>query len=859
MRALMSQPALATEPDTLWSRLRPWLPVMVVIVVLALVALAVRALFNEISYVDVVEAMRNTTPGQIVLALLCTSASYLTLMGYDWSGLRYAGARVPPRTIALASFVGYALGNTVGLGALTGGAVRMRIYSAAGLAPLQVGQVVAFIVAAFGFGVSFVGALGLLWGAGEVSGVTHVPAWLLETLAGLIVFSSFAFFAVCARRRELNIFGMHLRLPTPALAATQLLVSAVDIGFSAATLWFLLPASGEGFFTFVAFYSIAVALGVLSHVPGGLGVFEAVILLAYGGRVPLEQVAGALVLYRAVYYLVPLALATLLLAYYELRKTVVPRVGRATAELSPMFLSVFTFFVGSMLLISGATPATDEATELLSLNVPIQIVEASHFLGSIAGLMLLFVARGLLNRLDAAWWAAVFLAILSFVLALPKGIAVTEMGVIAFQVVALLAGRKEFDRRASLFSHPLSPGWLLTVAAVILASAWIMFFVYQDIDYEDQLWWQFEFDGHAPRSLRATLAVVVLSLGYATWQGFRPAQRIFTRPTDQELGRAVAVVRGQAYADTCLALVGDKSFLFSASGNSFIMFSRRGRTWVALYDPIGPFDEAAELIWRFVELAAESGARPAFYQARAGYLPLYVDAGLQPFKLGEEALVPLRDFTVKGSARSHLRAALNKGEREGLSLEIVPASAVEPLLPELERISDDWLQQHNTREKSFSLGAFDRDYLKRLPLALVRRSGTPVAFANLQCTELKREASVDLMRYQADAPKGAMDYLFVKLMLHFQAEGYESFGLGMAPLSGLAAHPLAPRWQRLGRLVFQHGEHFYNFQGLRGFKEKFEPVWEPRYLCSTGGIAPLLALADIASLTSRGLAGVLVK
>jgi phosphatidylglycerol lysyltransferase len=82
--------------------------------------------------------------------------------------------------------------------------------------------------------------------------------------------------------------------------------------------------------------------------------------------------------------------------------------------------------------------------------------------------------------------------------------------------------------------------------------------------------------------------------------------------------------------------------------------------------------------------------------------------------------------------------------------------------------------------------------------------------------------------------------------------GFERFGLGMAPLSGMAEHPLASRWHRLGRLVFAHGEYFYNFQGLRAFKEKFDPVWEPRYLASPGGVAPLLVLADVAILISGG-------
>lgn len=848
-----------SRPTTLWSRIRLWLPELVILALLALVGFAIRAVLREVSYDDVVEAVRATPRMQIFYALLATAASYVTLMGYDVSALRYIGAKVSARTLALASFCGYALGNTVGMGALTGGAVRLRVYGSAGLDTAQIGRLIGFIISAFGLGISFVGAVGLLWGAHEVSSVVHLPAVALEIIAGTIVFATLAFIALCAGSRELALPGFKLRLPKAQLALFQLLISAADILFAGAVLWLLMPPTQQGFVTFIAFYSIALALGVISHVPGGLGVFEATLMLAYGSRAPMEQIAGALVLYRVIYFVLPLALAMLLMAFHEMRAGVGARVGRAAAQLSPMFLSVFTLIVGSMLLISGVTPFTDEATELLSLHVPLQVVEASHFLGSIAGLMLLFVARGLLNRLDAAWWAAVLLAVLSFILALPKGIAVTEMSVIAFQVLALLAGRKAFDRRASLLAQPLSQGWLLLVTAVIAASAWLFFFVYQDIDYNDELWWQFAFDAHAPRSLRATLAVVVLALGYAAWQAFRPAQGRVSVPARDLIAKASAVIQAQPNSDACLALMGDKDFMFSASGRSFIMYGKRSRTWVSLYDPVGPREEHEELVWRFVELAAEHGGRPAFYQVGADDLSLYVDAGLRPLKLGEEACVLLKDFSTKGSSRQHLRTAINKGEREGLTLEVIPPAEVWRLVPDLQRISNDWLDSHNTREKSFSLGSFSPDYLKSLPLALVRKAGVPVAFANIGCTGLKQEVRIDLMRYSRDAPKGTMDYLFVKLILHYQAEGYAAVALGMAPFSGLADHRLAPRWHRLGRLIFSHGEHFYNFQGLRKFKEKFDPVWEPRYLCAPGGLNTLLALLDIAQLTSGSFKGVFGK
>ena len=180
-------------------------------------------------------------------------------------------------------------------------------------------------------------------------------------------------------------------------------------------------------------------------------------------------------------------------------------------------------------------------------------------------------------------------------------------------------------------------------------------------------------------------------------------------------------------------------------------------------------------------------------------------------------------------------------------------------MDEVRRVSDDWLAHKQVSEKGFSLGFFDPDYLLRFPLAAIEQEGRILAFANLWPGPGKEELSLDLMRFVETDVKGLIDGLFVQVLLWGKEQGYRWFSLGMAPLSGFEHHPLAPLWNRLGALLFRYGEHFYNFQGLREFKEKFDPVWEPRYLASPGGLAAPIVLTRVASLVSGGMRGVLVK
>ena len=330
-------------------------------------------------------------------------------------------------------------------------------------------------------------------------------------------------------------------------------------------------------------------------------------------------------------------------------------------------------------------------------------------------------------------------------------------------------------------------------------------------------------------------------------------------PTSDDLARAETILGGEPTTMGNLALLGDKRLLFAEEGRAFLMYGVEGRSWVALGDPIGNPRDRAELAWRFRELSDRHDCHTVFYQVGTANLPLYVDLGLMLTKLGEEAHVPLADFSLAGGARKALRQTVHRLADDGWTFRMAPREEVAARMEELRAISDAWLGEKHTREKGFSLGFFAPDYLRRFPAALVERRGTVAAFANVWCGAAHAELSIDLMRYHPDEPNGLMDFLFVSLFAWGKAEGYRTFNLGTAPLSGLPDHALGPLWNRLGNLVFRQGEHFYNFRGLRAYKAKFEPVWTPRYLASPGGLAFPRVLANVAGLVSGGLRGVLMK
>jgi len=404
----------------------------------------------------------------------------------------------------------------------------------------------------------------------------------------------------------------------------------------------------------------------------------------------------------------------------------------------------------------------------------------------------------------------------------------------------------------------VTPGWLLSAAALVLGAGLLGLWSFRHVDYAGQPFWKAMIDRDMARSIRAWVGAAVALLAYGVWRLAATAAtpRVIgeTDPDFQKV-RSVLATAEDAEPGSNLALLGDKRFLFSVSGDSFLMFGVRGRSWLALGGPVGRRDERLELLWRFRELADAHAARPGIYSISADNLPDVVELGFSIQKVGESAAVPLDSFRIEGRRRGNLRRAWRKAGEDGASFQVLAPQDVSDHLPELAAISEDWLATHSGGEKGFSMGGFNPGYLCEFPVAVVRWEGRIIAFANLWTTATRSSFSMDLMRYVDTGPKNIMDYLFVELIEWGRAEGYQAFEFGMAPLAGLEDRPLAPMMSRVGRLFYDRGEDIYNFQGVRKFKDKYDPLWQPRYIAAPNKWSIPLLLADVGLLSSGGVAG----
>jgi uncharacterized membrane protein YbhN (UPF0104 family) len=356
--------ALPALPD----RLRDNAGLLAGTVMFALALLALYHLAYDFNYDDVAAHISALPGSALAASVLLTALSYLALTGYDYLAIRYVGADLPWRTTALAAFTGYAVSNSVGFAMLSGGSVRYRIYSAVGMSAGKVAQIVAFCGLTFGFGLS---AVGLLVALGTAAAMIGVPVEVILTAAiALILPLPVGLLAAAVMPQPMRIGRFTLALSSVGMMLAQILIASADVALAGSVLYVLLPGDlGISFPAFLSVFSAALVVGVISHMPGGIGVFETLILLGLsdaGAHAGAGGILGALLVFRVVYYLLPLTMSGVILAGREVVEhrvmavRTLRRFGIWTPRLVPPAGAVMVFVAGAVLLISGATPAVQD-------------------------------------------------------------------------------------------------------------------------------------------------------------------------------------------------------------------------------------------------------------------------------------------------------------------------------------------------------------------------------------------------------------------------------------------------------------------------------------------------------------------
>ena len=520
-------------------------------------------------------------------------------------------------------------------------------------------------------------------------------------------------------------------------------------------------------------------------------------------------------------------------------------------EYAPRLLALLTFAAGALALISASIP------DIRPAKLPIFLTGISGITLAFGGLALMTLSLGLVRKMKPAWTLSL-LACLHGLLATawlkPRPI---EAVMYVLLIGLLLIARKSFYRRSSLANLKFTRLWFLaTLLSITVAGFFALLWVSHQGGFVEARFVDLILDpdlGKAGRPI--AFALLTLGLGAFFIIFASPARMQSRRPDDEDFNQLTRLfaTADAARPDNALAFAGDKTLYYGPQKKAVIAYGETRGMYIAMGPPIGPKEHWRATLDAFRAHAEANAVRVAIYAAPPDLLPDLLDLGFRVEKIGENAVLDLPDFSLSGRKREVIRRGRRKiAERSGGTFQLALPPHSPELLQRLTPVSNAWLEANGGSEKAFSLGKFAPALLNQCPIGIVALNGDIVAFGSLLLTPDKAWAGIDLMRYNPDtAITNTMDFLLVELILWAKDSGYQAFDLSMAPLSGLVDAEYAPLFARIGRFIFERGERFYNFKGLRRFKQKFNPRWEPRYVAAPGYWSLPIALANAARLTNK--------
>jgi phosphatidylglycerol lysyltransferase len=515
----------------------------------------------------------------------------------------------------------------------------------------------------------------------------------------------------------------------------------------------------------------------------------------------------------------------------------------------PIAVAVVVLGSGAVNISSVIGPSLPGRAEVIDGLFPLQFVHFSRSLTLLIGFALVISSINIYKRKRRAWLVVSFLTLASVVLHMTKGLDYEEAAVSALLGVLLLLSRRIFVVRSSVpdfrwgfvrlaaslaafFAYGVAGFWLLDQREFglnfTLGDSIRRTFLFLSFVGDPTLTPHTRYARWFMDSLYLMTAAAII---YSIYAKIRPvAYRYGTVPNERQLAAQITSRHGRSSLDF-FKYWPDKTFFFLPRGRTYVAYKDAAGHAVSLADPVGPEEEIEPAVLEFSRFCEENDWRVVFHQTLPDFLPIYRKAGFRKLKIGDDAIADLDAFNLEGKGAKKLRHTMNQLEKQGIRFVHYPAPLAEDVLTEARDVSEAWLQIPGRRERTFTLGLFDPDYVRGTPLwATVDRAGRMLSFVNDIPSFSRGEATIDLMRYRTDAPPGLMEYLFTKLLLAKKAEGFVRFNLGMAPMSGFQEKEEASIEERAVHNFMQHMNFLFSYQGLKSFKAKFATRWEPRYV-----------------------------
>ncbi len=618
------------------------LPAIIGVVLLIGAIYVVQKEFRHLRLHDIAAALREIPLRALAIGFLWTVLSYAVLTIYDRLGTIYAGHAVSYGRVAFASFCAYAMSHNLGFAAVSGAAVRYRLYAHWGLTPLQIAKTVAFCSLTFTLGGMVLGGVILFLEPRSIPFFgRHLPVAAMYAVGALLLGMVVAYVTLSRVLGSARVFGYRIGLPGWRMAIVQVVLATADVAITASIFYALLPAAPHLTWPiFLGVYVASYTAGLAANLPGGIGVFDTAMLLGLEPYMSAAHIVGAIVVFRLYYYVIPLFLAGFLFTGNEilLRGSVLlrraERLGWLARWSEPEFAVAsatgLVALCGVMLLCVGIL-APQPDFSWIDPDFAVMANQAGQFIPSLIGAGLIVVALALAQRVNLAWVATIFLLVVGATFTATQTERLWVSGVLLAVVMLVAPLRRCFYRHASLLSGPLDTSSAISLFALVICLLALAGTRPRVHLLSNNAWWAVVMSRDAPHSLRLTVALAVALALIAIWRLLRPG-KVRWLAWDSAARQRLALLGGTippAKAD---------GVVLGEAERAGIPFRRCGRVLLGLGDPTGAEGDRVSAIWRLRDLARQEGMDPAFWRTGQGLLKVYADLGLTALPLGQDGL-----------------------------------------------------------------------------------------------------------------------------------------------------------------------------------------------------------------------------
>lgn len=811
----------------LFERYKERLKLIFIISVLVLIIAEIVVIGKNLSFSELGNIFTSIPSWRIVLMFVLGIVTVLPMINYDFILEKIIGEKFPRRYLIENSFAINTINNVVGLGGIISIGLRGTLFGKeVETKKITDGISKVFIFMMSGLSIYSLLALISLFVVPENHYLLKYWIWLV---IGSLYFPGAVILAKVSEKTFATSFSGKLQFEivlSSFFEWTGVMIAFLGTGY--------LMGAEVSLVRLIPLFIAATVIGIISMVPGELGSFDLIMIVgmtAMGHNK--EEVVAWILLYRLFYYFIPFFVGVFFLlknmgSSINERFNDIPR--QLTQEVSHKILVVLLYFSGIMVVLSATIPAAFSEYPWLNHLNPLSFHFITQIPTLILGYVLLTLGRGIASRVKKAYWPTIILLIVILGYSSLKDF---SWGVGIYLILLLLFvlfSKHELHREQLIYSWEMA-----TVDGVvygILTVLYIAIGVYNLPHVVHRRVHDFLLFPSEKVWLAGLITIIIITVFiyiFFRYLGY-PKKKVGELLDSERIEKLFTTYGGDE--NSALVFLKDKRIYYyqNEEGQDVVAFQFQiyNNKCMIMGAPIGQKEAFKPAIETFMEEADRYGYQLLFYEVTDELITYLHEYGFDFIKMGEEAHVALADFTLQGKKNRGLRSLMNRFEREEYQFEIVQPPFNQELMSELKDISDEWLA--GRKEKGFSLGFFYEEYLQRAPIALVKdKDGRIVAFANLMSTYDDRQATIDLMRYRTDAPHSVMDFLFISLFGAMKEEGYEFFNLGMAPLANVGTSRKSFIQERMAYLLFNFGSHFYSFQGLKEYKQKFATEWVQKY------------------------------